>query len=224
MSDVTTFTCELRKRSGTGGSRAVRRDGWVPAILYGGDLEPANIKLRYNEVLKAYNTGRLISVLSKIKVDGQEQEVIGRDVQVDPVKDLPLHVDLMRVSEKTRINVDVPMVFLNEEKSPGLETGGVLNVVRHTVEVIAPATRIPESLEADLTGAEVGDAIHISSVKLPDGVELTITDRDFTLATIAAPSAMRSEDDEDSEEVDADDVEATEVDEDGDEAEGSEED
>ncbi|MCI5043300.1 MAG: 50S ribosomal protein L25/general stress protein Ctc [Aquisalinus sp.] len=198
MSDVTVFTCELRQRSGTGGSRAVRRDGWVPAILYGGDQEPANIKLRYNEVLKAYNTGKLISVLSKISVDGKEQSVIGRDIQVDPVKDLPLHVDLMRVSEKTRLNVDVPMSFLNEEASPGLKRGGVLNVVRHTVEVIAPATRIPESLEADLTGLDIGDAVHISSVNLPDGVEPTITDRDFTIATIAAPSVVRSAGSEDS--------------------------
>ena len=196
MSDITVFTCELRKRSGTGGSRAVRRDGWVPAILYGGDQEPANIKLRYNEVLKAYNTGKLISVLSKISVDGQEQAVIGRDIQVDPVKDLPLHVDLMRVSEKTRINVDVPMAFHNEEGSPGLKRGGVLNVVRHTVEVYAPATRIPESLDADLTGLDIGDSIHISHVKLPEGVEPTITDRDFTIATIAAPSGMRSSENE----------------------------
>ncbi|MCI5046731.1 MAG: 50S ribosomal protein L25/general stress protein Ctc [Aquisalinus sp.] len=203
MSDVTVFTCELRQRSGTGGSRAVRRDGWVPAILYGGDQEPANIKLRYNEVLKAYNTGKLISVLSKINVDGQEQSVIGRDIQVDPVKDLPLHVDLMRVSEKTRINVDVPMSFLNEEASPGLKRGGVLNVVRHTVEVIAPATRIPEALEADLTGLDIGDAVHISSVNLPEGVEPTITDRDFTIATIAAPSVVRSADNEGDAEDDA---------------------
>ncbi len=203
MSDVTVFTCELRQRSGTGGSRAVRRDGWVPAILYGGDQEPANIKLRYNEVLKAYNTGKLISVLSKINVDGQEQSVIGRDIQVDPVKDLPLHVDLMRVSEKTRINVDVPMNFLNEEASPGLKRGGVLNIVRHSVEVMAPATRIPEALEADLTGLDIGDAVHISSVNLPEGVEPTITDRDFTIATIAAPSVVRSADNEGDAEDDA---------------------
>lgn len=197
MSDVTVFTCELRQRSGTGGSRAVRRDGWVPAILYGGDQEPANIKLRYNEVLKAYNTGRLISVLSKINVDGEEQSVIGRDIQVDPVKDFPLHVDLMRVSEKTRINVDVPMAFHNEEASPGLKRGGVLNVVRHTVEVIAPATRIPETLDADLTGLDIGDAVHISSINMPEGVHPTITDRDFTIATIAAPSVVRSTENED---------------------------
>ncbi len=197
MSDVTVFTCDLRQRSGTGGSRAVRRDGWVPAILYGGDQEPANIKLRYNEVLKAYNTGKLISVLSKISVDGQEQFVIGRDIQVDPVKDLPMHVDLMRVDEKTRINVDVPMVFENEDTCPGLKAGGVLNVVRHSVEVMAPATNIPAALVADLSTVELGDSIHISAVNLPEGVEPTITDRDFTVATIAAPSGLRSSENED---------------------------
>ncbi len=220
MSDVTVFTCEPRQRSGTGGSRAVRRDGWVPAILYGGDEQPANIKLRYNEVLKAYNTGRIISVLSKINVDGKEQTVIGRDVQVDPVKDFPIHVDLMRVSAKTRINVDVPMAFLNEEESPGLKRGGVLNIVRHTVEVMAPATNIPEALEADLTGLDIGDGIHISSVKMPAGVEPTITDRDFTIATISAPSGLRSSDNEgDDEDVAVEETDAAE----GDAAEGSEE-
>lgn len=197
------FDCELRKRAGTGGSRAVRRDGWVPAILYGDDQEPANIKLRYNQVLKAYQTGRLIDVLSKIKVDGKEQQVIGRDIQVDPVKDLPMHVDLMRVSSKTRLTVNVPMRFLNEETCPGLKAGGVLNIVRHEIEVMASATAIPEALEADLSEAEVGDSIHISAVKLPDGVVPTISDRDFTIATIAAPSALRSEGG-DEEEADAD--------------------
>ncbi len=192
MSDAFVFDCELRKRAGTGGSRAVRRDGWVPAILYGGGAEPANIKLRYNQVLKAYTTGRLIDVLCKIVVDGQEQQVIGRDIQVDPVKDLPMHVDMMRVDARTRVTVNVPMRFLNEETCPGLKRGGVLNIVRHEIEVVASATAIPEALEADLSEADVGDTIHISAVKLPDGVEPTITDRDFTVATIAAPSSMRS--------------------------------
>ncbi|MEM6650439.1 MAG: 50S ribosomal protein L25/general stress protein Ctc [Pseudomonadota bacterium] len=210
MSDVTLFECEPRKRAGTGGSRAVRRDGWVPAVLYGGDQEPANIKLRYNQILKAYQTGRLIDVLSKITVDGKEQQVIGRDIQVDPVKDLPMHVDFMRVSSKTRVTVNVPVRFLNEETCPGLKAGGVLNTVRHEVEVIASATAIPEALEVDLANAEVGDTLKISDVTLPSGVEPTITDRDFTIATIAAPSALRSsEGEEDGEEVAPDEVEAT---------------
>ncbi len=215
MSDVTVFDCELRKRAGTGGSRAVRRDGWVPAVLYGGDEAPANIKLRYNQILKAYQTGRLIDVLSKISVDGKEQQVIGRDIQVDPVKDLPMHVDLMRVSSKTRLTVNVPMRFLNEEQCPGLKKGGVLNVVRYEIEVVASATAIPEALEADLSEADVGDTIHISAVKLPDGVIPTITDRDFTVATIAAPSALRSSEGEADEEEAEGETEATEGEEGG---------
>lgn len=195
--DATIFDCELRQRAGTGGSRAVRRDGWVPAILYGGDEEPANIKLRYNQVLKAHNTARLIDVLSVIKMDtGEEQQVIGRDIQVHPVKDLPMHVDLMRVSAKTRVTVNVPVRFLNEEDSPGLKEGGSLNVVRFEIEVQAPATSIPEAFEIDLGTAEVGDVIHVSTISMPDGVELTVTDRDFTVATIVAPRAMVEADDE----------------------------
>lgn len=204
MSEATVFDCELRKRAGTGGSRAVRRDGWVPAVLYGGGQDPANIKLRYNQVLKAYQTGSLIDVLSVIKVDGQTQQVIGRDIQVDPVKDLPMHVDLMRVDSKTRVTVNVPVRFLNEESCPGLKAGGVLNVVRYEVELVAPATEIPEALELDLATAELGDTLHISAVTLPKGVELTITDRDFTIATIASPSGLKSQENEASDDEEAD--------------------
>ncbi|MEM0929433.1 MAG: 50S ribosomal protein L25/general stress protein Ctc [Pseudomonadota bacterium] len=191
--NATVFDCDLRKRSGTGGSRAVRRDGWVPAVLYGGDQEPANIKLRYNQILKAYQTGRLIDVLSYLEFEGEKQSVIGRDIQVDPVKDLPMHVDFMRVSAKTRVTVNVPVRFLNDDTCPGLKAGGVLNVVRHEVEVIAPATEIPEALEVDLAAAEMDSSLKISAVTLPKGVEVTITDRDFTIATIAAPSGLKSE-------------------------------
>jgi len=191
--NATVFDCELRKRSGTGGSRAVRRDGWVPAVLYGGEEQPANIKLRYNQILKAYQTGKLIDVLSYIDLDGSKQTVIGRDIQVDPVKDLPMHVDFMRVSAKTRVTVNVPVRFLNDDTCPGLKAGRVLNVVRHEVEVIAPATEIPEALEVDLADAQMDASLKISSVTLPQGVEVTITDRDFTIATIAAPSGLKSE-------------------------------
>jgi large subunit ribosomal protein L25 len=194
--DAFVFDCELRKRAGTGGSRAVRRDGWVPAVLYGGGEEPANIKLRYNQVLKAYQNGRLIDVLSKIAVDGKEQQVIGRDIQVEPVKDLPMHVDLMRVSAKTRVTVNVPVRFLNDEICPGLKEGGTLNIVRHDIELEAPATEIPEAIEVDLAKCELGDVIHISSVTLPGNVQLTITDRDFTIATIATPRATAAAENE----------------------------
>ncbi|WP_428409199.1 50S ribosomal protein L25/general stress protein Ctc [Hyphococcus sp.] len=198
MAQTDVFYCEPRKQTGTGGARAARREGWVPGVLYGGDQGPVAISLKSNEVNKAYLNGRLRSHLAKIDVPGEDgqQPVIARDVQVHPVKGHPIHVDLMRVDEKTRIDVEVSVRFINEEKSPGLKKGGVLNVVRHAVEVYAPATAIPEVFEIDVTGLEVGDGIHASAITLPKGVTFVITDRDFTIATIAAPSALRSSDDE----------------------------
>ena len=193
MADVDVFDCEYRKRTGTGGARAVRRDGWVPGVLYGGG-DPVAIKLRFNQVNNAYKLGRMTDRLANLDVVGENalQPVIAREVQVDPVIGFPTHVDLMRVDEKTRINVEVVVRFTNEEESPGLKRGGVLNVVRHAIEVFAPATRIPEFFEADVTGLDIGDTLHVSRIKMPEGVEPTITDRDFTVATIAAPSAVKS--------------------------------
>ncbi|MEO1013559.1 MAG: 50S ribosomal protein L25/general stress protein Ctc [Pseudomonadota bacterium] len=194
MAETDVFYCEVRQRTGTGGAREARREGWVPGVLYGGGGDPVAIRLRWNEVNKAYFAGRMRAHLAKIDVpdeDGQ-QPVIARDVQIDPVKGTPIHVDLLRVDEKTRIDVEVPVRFLNEEASPGLKRGGVLNVVRHSVEIFAPATAIPEVLEADVGELDIGDVLKISAFNLPKGVEPKITDRDFTVATIAAPSAVRS--------------------------------
>ncbi|MBI1366520.1 MAG: 50S ribosomal protein L25/general stress protein Ctc [Alphaproteobacteria bacterium] len=195
MAETDIFYCEVRERAGKGAARAARREGWVPGVLYGGGKDPVSIRLRVNEVTKAHQAGRMRAHLAKIDVPGQKelQPVIAREVQVDPVRDFPIHVDLMRVDESTRIDVEIPVHFLNEDASPGLKRGGVLNIVRHTIEVYAPATAIPEYFEADVTGLDIGDAVHISSIKLPEGVTPTITDRDFTVATIAAPSALRSE-------------------------------
>ncbi|WP_375206050.1 50S ribosomal protein L25/general stress protein Ctc [Hyphococcus sp.] len=201
MAQTDIFYCEPRKDIGTGGARAARRQGWVPGVLYGGGQDPVAISLRINEVNKAYLNGRLLSHLAKIDVPGEEgqQPVIARDVQVHPVKGHPIHIDMMRVDEKTRIDVEIPVHFINEEKSPGLKKGGVLNVVRHTVEVYAPATSIPEVFEIDVSGLEVGDGIHASAINLPRGVTFVITDRDFTIATIAAPSALRASDEDEDE-------------------------
>lgn len=212
MAETDVFYCEPRKQTGTGGARAVRREGWVPGVIYGGGLPPVAINLKSNEVNKAYLNGRLRAHLAKIDVPGEsgQQPVIARDVQVHPVKGHPIHVDLMRVDDKTRIDVEVPVRFINEEKSPGLKKGGVLNVVRHGVEVYAPATAIPEVFEIDVTGLEVGDGIHASAITLPKGVTFVITDRDFTIATIAAPSALRSSGDDDSSATPADGAEAKE--------------
>lgn len=201
MADIDIFYCEPRANTGTGGARASRREGWVPGVLYGGGEEPAAIQLKNNEVLKAYKAGRMRAHLAKIDVPGEDgqQSVIARDVQIDPVKGQPIHVDFLRVGEKTRIKVEIQVRFLNEEESPGLKKGGVLNVVRHAVEVMAPAISIPESFDIDVTGLDVGDAIHASAIDLPKGVELIVTDRDFTIATIAAPSALRSADEDEAE-------------------------
>ncbi|MGF1543347.1 MAG: 50S ribosomal protein L25/general stress protein Ctc [Parvularculaceae bacterium] len=198
MAETDVFYCETRDATGTGSARASRRDGWVPGVLYGGGKDPAPIRLRFHEVNKSFMAGRMKAHLAKIDVPNEDglQPVIAREVQVDPVMGFPVHVDLMRVDERTRINVEVPMRFLNEEESPGLKRGGVLNVVRHTVEIYAPATRIPEALEADIAALDIGDVLHISAVKMPAGVESTVTDRDFTVATIAAPSAVRSAENE----------------------------
>lgn len=197
MAETDVFYCEPRKQTGTGGARAARREGWVPGVIYGGGQPPVAIRLKSNEINKAYLNGRLRAHLAKIDVPGEsgQQPVIARDVQVHPVKGHPIHVDLMRVDDKTRIDVEVAVRFINEDKSPGLKKGGVLNVVRHGVEVYAPATAIPEVFEIDVTGLDVGDGIHASAIALPKGVTFVITDRDFTIATIAAPSALRSADD-----------------------------
>lgn len=198
MAETDVFYCEVRERTGTGGARETRRAGWIPGVLYGGDKGPVAIKLKRVEVLQAYSAGRMRSHLAKIDVPGQDelQPVLARQVQVDPVTDIPIHVDMMRVDESTRIDVAVPVRFLNEERSPGIKRGGVLNIVRHDIEIYAPATAIPEFLEADCAGLDIGDAIKISAIKLPEGVKPVISDRDFTVATIAAPSALRSEEEE----------------------------
>ncbi|MEM9495817.1 MAG: 50S ribosomal protein L25/general stress protein Ctc [Pseudomonadota bacterium] len=217
MAETDIFYCEPRERTGTGGARAARREGWVPGVLYGGDAEPVAIRLRKNEIHKAYQTGKLKSQLAKIDVPGEDgqQPVIPRDVQVHPLSGMPIHVDMMRVDEKTRIDVAVPVRFVNEEQSPGLKKGGVLNVVRHAIEVYAPATAIPDVFEIDVTGFEVGHTIHVSTITLPDGVTLVTTDRDYTVATIAAPSALKSADSDTADE--AEETESADTESEGDE-------
>ena len=226
MADIDIFHCEVRERTGTGGARETRREGWVPAVLYGGGEGPVAVRLKQREVQKAFLAGRMKAHLAKIDVPGEDgqQSVIAREVQLHPVKDTPVHVDLMRVNENTRIDVEIPVRFLNEEDSPGLKKGGVLNVVRHVVPVYAPATSIPEVFEIDVTGLDVGDTIHVSKIDLPNGVKLVTTDRDYTIATIAAPSALRSADDDDAETADEADAEATEADAEGDAGDDAKED
>jgi large subunit ribosomal protein L25 len=184
---------EARERAGKGAARAARRARMVPAVIYGDKKAPVMIQMERRQAIRLINDPAFLTHIYDIKVAGQTHKAMARDVQLDPIKDLPIHIDFLRVTERTKVSVEVPVVFLNEEECPGLVDGGVLNVVRHTVEVSARAGAIPDQIEIDLTGKVIGDSVHISEVALPDGVEPTITDRDFTIATISAPSAMKAE-------------------------------
>ncbi|MEA1943619.1 MAG: 50S ribosomal protein L25/general stress protein Ctc [Pseudomonadota bacterium] len=190
MSSNIVLNVDVREGTGKGAARAARREDLVPGILYGGDQDPVSINLRGNEIRKALLTGQFISHMMELEHEGKRQKVIARDIQFHPVSDAPMHVDLFRVTEKTRIDVEVTVNFVNEEASPGLKRGGVLNIVRHVVELNCPAGAIPESIEADLTGLDIGDSIHISAIPLPKGVESTISDRDFTIATLQGSRAV----------------------------------
>ncbi len=196
MADNTQLTAQARDRAGKGVARALRREGRVPAVVYGDKKSPDLISLSHNEVTKLWNRGTFMSSLLDLEVDGKTQRVIPRDVQLDPVKDFVTHVDFLRLGKGAKIAVEVPVNFVNDEESPGIKRGGILNVVRHEVELNCPAESIPESIEVDLTGTDIGDSIHISAITLPDGVTPAITDRDFTVATIAAPAALVSEENE----------------------------
>jgi large subunit ribosomal protein L25 len=174
-----------RKRSGTGGARAVRREAQVPGVVYGDGREPENVSLYSNELVNLMNRGRFLSTIIELDVEGAKIRVIPREVQKDPVNDKLVHVDFQRVGPGARIRVNVPVRFINEGLSPGLKRGGVLNVVRHEIEVTAPADKIPEFFEFNLEGLEIGRSIHISAIQLPEGVKPTIQNRDFTVATVA---------------------------------------
>lgn len=168
----------------------------MPAVIYGDKQPPLAIALSYKEIFYKIHGGGFLTTVATIDVDGKKIQVLPKDYQLDPVRDFPLHVDFLRVGKNTLVSVDVPVRFINEEKSPGIKRGGVLNVVRHEVEFHCPANAIPEFITIDLDGAEIGQSIHISSVKLPEGVKPVISDRDFTIATIAGSSAMKSGEDE----------------------------
>ena len=207
MSSEIVFNVDVRERTGKGGAREARRQGLVPGVLYGGGKDPVAISLRLNEVIKAINTGQFRSSTATLIHKGEKQLVIPQDIQMHPVTDQPWHVDLYRVDEKQKIKVEVPVHFVGEEKSPGLKRGGALNIVRHTVELLVPAGHIPEALEADVSALNIGDNVKISDISLPGDAEPTITDRDFTIATIAGRIAKAETS---GEEVDPEAVEATE--------------
>ncbi|WP_321333110.1 50S ribosomal protein L25/general stress protein Ctc [Breoghania sp.] len=182
-----------RERVGKGSARALRRDKKIPAVIYGGNKDPLPIALDEKETTLTLHGGGFMTKLATIDVDGKKEVVLARDYQLDPVRDSLVHVDFLRVSAKTRLAVDVPVHFINDEQSPGIKRGGVLNVVRHTVELECPATEIPESITVDLAGVDLNGSVHISHVNLPANVTPTITDRDFTIATVAAPAGLKEE-------------------------------
>ena len=207
---------EAQERTGTGkgAARQARRNGMVPGVVYGGDKDPLPIQIPFNALVKRLRAGRFKSTLFNLKVEGHDDvRVICRDVQRDVVKDLPTHLDLMRLRRTTKIALFIPVEYINEEEAPGLKRGGVLTIVRPEVELVVTAGDIPEALTVDLTGLNVGDTITISSIDLPAGATPTI-DRDFVVANISAPSGLRSADNEDDgEEVaqtEAEEVEAQE--------------
>ena len=188
MAETMTLSATKRDRAGKGSARAARRDGLIPAVVYGDRKEPLSITLDANAFRKLVNQPGIFRRILAIEVEGSSTDVLARDIQFHPVTDVPMHIDFLRVSENAVVSVSVAVEFINEEESPGLKGGGVLNVVRYEVEVNCPATAIPQKFTVDLTGLEIGDSIHISAIEMPEGVTPTITDRDFTVATIAAPT------------------------------------
>jgi large subunit ribosomal protein L25 len=193
MSEATVLAAEVRERAGKGVARQTRRAGRIPAVIYGNKEKPVTISLDRLKFERILRTPGFFTHLFDVKVGESSYHVLPRDVQFDPVTDVPIHVDFLRVSKEARVTVAIPVEFVNAEKSPGLKRGGMLNIVRHEIEVECGAEEIPEHITVDLSGFDLGDSIHISSVTLPAGVTPTITDRDFTVATIASPSAVKSE-------------------------------
>ncbi|MAW98847.1 MAG: 50S ribosomal protein L25/general stress protein Ctc [Sphingomonas sp.] len=202
MSDQLTLSAETRDRVGKGASRALRREGRVPAVLYGNKKEPLPIHVEERALMKLLNTGHFMNSVVMIDTgDGKPVRTLPKDVTLHPVTDRPTHVDLLRIDEHAKVHVNVPVTFTDEDLAPGIKRGGVLNVVRHELELVVDAANIPDEIEISVKGFDVGESIHISHVKLPKGAESAITDRDFTIATLVAPSAMKSSEGEETTET-----------------------
>lgn len=197
--DVSKLPVQARDRAGKGAARATRREGLVPGVIYGDKKPPRLIAMQPKHLLAAMHRPGFNTQVFELELDGGKHRVMAQDVQMHPVSDKPIHVDFLRVGADTEVTVHVPVHFLNEDKSPGIKRGGVLNVVRHEVVMIGKPADLPSQLEVDLEGLDVNETIHFSAVKVPAGVRPEITDRDFTVATITAPSGMKSEAAEDEE-------------------------
>jgi large subunit ribosomal protein L25 len=219
MSDQLTLPAEARQRAGKGASRALRRDGRVPAVIYGEKKEPLSVHVEEKLLTKMLSTGHFMNSVIMVEVGGKPNRTLPKDVQFHPVTSRPIHVDFVRIGEHAQVHVNVPVRFVDEEQAPGIKRGGVLNVVRHELELICDAARIPGEIVISLAGLDIGDAVHISQVSLPEGSKSAIEDRDFTVATVVAPSAMKAEAEEEEAAPAADEVPASEQ-----EGEGLEED
>ncbi|WP_324752289.1 50S ribosomal protein L25/general stress protein Ctc [Roseovarius sp. Pro17] len=210
--EIPDLHAQERTGTGKGAARAARREGMVPGIVFGGDNEPLPINIPFNVLLKRLKQGRFRSTLFNLKVEGHDDvRVICRDVQRDVVKDLPTHLDLMRLKRTTKINLFIPIDFQNEEECPAIAKGGVMTTIRGEVELLVTAGDIPEALIVDMTKlVDIGDTITISDIELPKGAELVIKDRDFMICNVSAPSALKSDGEDEDDDVDADEVPATE--------------
>jgi large subunit ribosomal protein L25 len=193
MPEIISLTAELRERAGKGAARATRRSGRVPGIIYGGGEEPVQISLEPRELSRAARRAGFFATLVDLSVGGAVHRTLAREVQLHPVSDTALHVDFMRVGAGARVTVSVPVTFVNQDRSPGLRRGGILNVVRHTIDIACSVDAIPDSLVVDLDGLEIGDSVHIESITMPEGARPIISSRDSTIASIAASSAVREE-------------------------------
>ena len=193
MAETKTLAATVRSGTGKGAARSVRREGRIPGVIYGGGESPRPISLDTREMNKLIYAGRFLTTIFEINVEGAKERVIPRDYQLDVLKDTPLHVDFLRLRAGSRLRVDVPVHFINQDQSPGIKRGGTLNIVRHTVEMMVPADAIPESITGDLAGLDINDGLHISNFALPANCAPTIRDRDFTVATIAPPTTMAEE-------------------------------
>ena len=218
MSEQLTLPAQARERAGKGASRELRRNGRVPAVIYGDKKEPVSVHVEEKLLARMLSTGHFMNSVIMVDAGGKPHRTLPKDVQFHPVSSRPIHVDFLRIGEHSQVNVNVPVHFTDEEASPGIKRGGVLNIVRHDLELICDASEIPERIEISLDGLDIGDSIHISSITLPKGSKSAIDDRDFTIATVVAPSAMKSE--EGDTETEAGDVPT--IGEDGEPTEGGE--
>jgi large subunit ribosomal protein L25 len=193
MSDITVLPVSARAKTTKGACNDLRKQGQIPAVIYGDKQAPAPIAIESKILVRQLESAGFMTRLFDLEVDGKKVRVLPRDVQFDPLSDRPVHVDFLRVSADTRVRVAIPVSFLNADKSPGIKRGGTLNVVHHEIEVLCAPDKIPAHFDISLEGLQINDAVHLSALKLPEGVKLTTREKDFTIATIAVPSAIRSE-------------------------------